>query len=58
LRERDDFISEQSELRNRRFAKIRERGRFNISTPLSNFLSSAYASLMKFSLSLKGREDT
>jgi hypothetical protein len=39
-----------------RFAKIRERGKFIYSHPSLEFLSSAYASLTKFSLSLKGRE--
>jgi hypothetical protein len=51
LRGRDDFFNDFRSLENQGEEEI-----FTL-TPLSNFLSSAYASLTKFSLSLKGREE-
>jgi hypothetical protein len=58
LRERDDFLNETLvEFETARFAKIRERGRLFIN-PSLEFLKFSVASLTKFSLSLKGREES
>jgi hypothetical protein len=56
LRERDDFHDCRAILETEGSLKSGRGGNY-IFTPLSNLLSSAKASLTKFSLSLKGREE-